>query len=94
MIVEAEESGCSVGVDGIQIEDGSQRQRVVTPPHVYYREEWKGVKEKGKGTFERGVENRAHWRTSEGGLIGTVPSKKRTGWKYLKSPSCLCPVGR
>lgn len=34
VVVKAEESGCSVGVDRIQIEDGSQRQRVVTAPHA------------------------------------------------------------
>lgn len=41
--MKAEESSRSVGVDRIQIENGSQQHRVVTPPHVY-----KGKKEKGE----------------------------------------------
>lgn len=62
MVVKAEESGCSVGVDRIQIENGSQRHRVVTPPHVY-----KG-KKKGRGG-EKGEEKRP---TIDWALIGKL----------------------
>lgn len=48
VIVKAEESGRSVGVDRIQIENGSQRHRVVTPPHVYKGKKRRGEKGKEK----------------------------------------------